>query len=36
VAFVREDYARRQAAEAESLVEDPLDEAVTEGAKVNA
>ncbi len=36
VAFVREDYARRQAAEAESLVEDPLDEAVDERAKVNA
>jgi len=26
IAYVREDYARRQAAEAETLVEDPLDE----------
>jgi nucleoside-diphosphate-sugar epimerase len=32
IAYVREDYARRQAAEAETLVEDPLDE----GAKANA
>ena len=32
IAYVREDYARRQAAEAEMLVEDPLDE----GAKANA
>ena len=32
ISYVREDYARRQAAEAEMLVEDPLDE----GAKANA
>src|SRR6185436_19663487 len=32
ISYVREDYARRQAAEAETLVEDPLDE----GAKANA
>jgi nucleoside-diphosphate-sugar epimerase len=32
IAYVREDHARRQAAEAEMLVEDPLDEA----AKANA
>ena len=32
IAYVREDYARRKAAEAETLVEDPLDE----GAKANA
>ncbi|HUM09579.1 MAG TPA: SDR family oxidoreductase [Myxococcaceae bacterium] len=28
IAYVRDDYARRQAAEAETLVEDPLDEGV--------
>jgi nucleoside-diphosphate-sugar epimerase len=32
IAYVRDDYARRQAAQAETLVEDPLDE----GAKANA
>jgi nucleoside-diphosphate-sugar epimerase len=32
IAYVREDYARRQAAQAETLVEDPLDE----GVKANA
>ena len=32
IAYVREDYARRQAAQAETLVEDPLDEA----AKANS
>ena len=32
IAYVREDYARRHAAEAETLVEDPLDE----GVKANA
>jgi len=32
IAYVRDDYARRQAAEAETAVEDPLDE----GAKANA
>jgi nucleoside-diphosphate-sugar epimerase len=32
IAYVREDYARRKAAEVETLVEDPLDE----GAKANA
>jgi len=32
IAYVRDDYARRQVAQAETLVEDPLDE----GAKANA
>jgi nucleoside-diphosphate-sugar epimerase len=36
VAFVREDFARRRAAQAESLVEDPLDEAFDAAAKANA